>query len=109
MTGTCLRCGALGEIARHHPSGKAGGVYLHPNFTVPLCLDCHDSADRVRRWAGPERVDFTPPGLLVARLAAFVGWWILDGRELRLPHEVGEELAGTLEGVARALTAEVGA
>lgn len=35
---TCINCGKYGSIHQHHPDKKKW-----PDFTVPLCLKCHDA------------------------------------------------------------------
>lgn len=106
MTGRCLRCGVSGETQRHHPTGRAGAIYIHPSFTVTLCLACHESADRVRRLACPERVDTPAPAVIVARLAAFFGWWGLDGAAVPAP--ILGDVAGILECLVADLRARKG-
>ena len=106
MTGRCLRCGAVGQTHRHHPTGRAGGSYLHPDFRATLCVACHESADRVRRLACPERVDSSAPAVVVARLAAFLGWWGLDGAGM--PAAILSDVAGILECLVADLRARKG-
>ena len=52
----CERCGGLGAVW-HHPSGAIGGVHLDPDFTVGLCLECHDAEHAIRSTLGLDRVD----------------------------------------------------
>ena len=100
MRAPCLRCGVVGLVHRHHPLGKAGGVYLS-DFTVTLCLACHESADRVRRLACSERVDVATPVVILARLCGFFGWWCLGGAAM--PASVVVDVATILEQTVRDL------
>ncbi len=43
----CDRCSAP-AVEAHHPSGRIGGRYLDPGFTLGQCLDCHRGEHAIR-------------------------------------------------------------
>lgn len=104
MTATCIRCGAIGPIERHHPTGcDACGAYMHTNFTVRLCIPCHRGAHVVLRAIGIDGRRAATPGLVLARLNAFVGYMGQAGNASALSGETLVELAIIGEDPVRAL------
>lgn len=67
---TCSLCGAsTGHIHLHHPTGRHAGTPYHPNWTRPLCPECHTKLHRVWHFAC---LDMRRPGpVLLLRRAAF--------------------------------------
>ena len=55
-TQPCERCGAPGAVWQH-PSGAIRGIHLDHDFTVWLCLECHDAEHAIRSTLGLDRVD----------------------------------------------------
>lgn len=79
--GECVFGGHGGKL-RHHPTGRGGGRYFDPDFTVPVCHDDHAlvhddwySAGAADTWDPPTlvhllEVSFRRVGMLLGRLAA---------------------------------------
>ncbi len=72
----CARCSAP-AVEAHHPSGRIGGAYLDPDFTVDLCIDCHRGEHAIRAALDLDKA--TPASLVEAvevalrRLAVTLG------------------------------------
>jgi hypothetical protein len=51
VTGTCLLCGHVGAVHRHHVTGRSsrGGRYFDAQLTVALCAGCHTGAGGIHQ------------------------------------------------------------
>jgi len=54
VTASCILCGVVGQIHRHHVTGRPGpgGAYLDAGLVVDLCPGCHVGLHQVLRAAG---------------------------------------------------------
>lgn len=107
MTSRCVACGAAGRLHRHHPTGRdRDRRYLHSEFTLALCEDCHRLAHVALRAAGVERRGCVPAEVLdpvslaLRRLAVLFSWLSVQGRSVTLPAEALEGVAAVLDQTA---------
>jgi hypothetical protein len=65
-----MRCVFCGETADelHHITARYRGLYLDPQFVVPLCAGCHHGETRAWRHAGLDAEDGLPTVLRLRRL-----------------------------------------
>jgi len=54
VTAACTLCGAVGQLHRHHVTGRPGpgAAYLDPGLVVALCVRCHVSVHQALRAVG---------------------------------------------------------
>jgi hypothetical protein len=102
MSGTCVRCGRIGNVHVHHPTLRGDdGRYFHSGLTADLCPPCHRGAHAVLQRAGLEHVSHITPRVVLARIAAFLAWiaWPWPGRPnvMSVPVRLTVELADVLE------------
>ena len=98
MRGTCERCGAIGPVHRHHPSGRVAGIPCHPRLVEVLCPACHGSLHAVWRYAALEANGAPDASLLQRRLACWLGRRTapLDVDRLHALGDALDELVGRL-------------
>ena len=82
MTGTCVACGQVGLVERHHVTGRAcpDGSYLDPLFIVELCKPCHDREHVAVRRSGLAWPQGAPLRHRLGRSADFLSRLIEKGR-----------------------------
>jgi hypothetical protein len=98
MLGVCERCGAIGPVHRHHPSGRVGGTPCFPRLVETLCPTCHGSLHAVWRYARLEADGEPDAILLLRRLALWCGRRTapLDPDRLHALGDSLDELVGRL-------------
>jgi len=54
VTASCILCGVVGQIHRHHVTGRPapGAAYLDPGLVVALCVRCHANVHQALRAIG---------------------------------------------------------
>ncbi len=101
MIARCERCGVVGQVHEHHPTGRLAGVPYHPSLIERLCRTCHLELHAMWRVAGLEG-DPASPGRLLRRGALWLGRR-REGLEVVRVHVLAgvlDDLAERVEGVA---------
>jgi len=54
VTASCILCGVVGQIHRHHVTGRPGpgGAYLDAGLVVAVCAACHVGLHQALRAVG---------------------------------------------------------
>ena len=102
MTGACERCGVVGDVHRHHPSGRLAGAPYHAALVEVLCPPCHAELHRVWRFADLDADGPADVRLLLRRIAM----WLARRRQGLDPERLGV-LAEALDDLACRLPEEV--
>jgi hypothetical protein len=65
MTGRCCLCGAVGQVERHHVTGRLvrGGDYVDPALVIELCTACHTGRAGLHPALRAAGLDFPRPGV----------------------------------------------
>ena len=98
MNGRCARCGEVGRVELHHPTGRVRGLPRHPGLVVPLCVPCHLAEHD--RWRGAGlHVEPASPSVQMRRVAIWLAVWghWLDVDYVNALAEAVAELAEEME------------
>ena len=65
MTGRCCLCGAVGQVERHHVTGRLvrGGDYVDPALVIELCTACHTGRAGIHPALRAAGLNFPQPGV----------------------------------------------
>ena len=108
MNGPCLRCGGANVAQGHHVLGRdASRAYVVPEVLAPLCAPrCHQAGiHRLLSTAGLDGPMKATPGVLVGRIACFLGWLVWPCEDDDCEPVVGGALRTVLAEIANVLAA----